>query len=86
MSKRKVEVVPGASVGKDAGVFQERGPLGGLRRNLATIPENHRAPPTTSRGADWVRSLRRRMFAREDGPAAGIAAPAAPSRCAGNRH
>jgi hypothetical protein len=55
MAKRRVEVVPGASVGKDAGVFQEQGPRGGMRDNFATIAENHRAPPTTSRGSSWVR-------------------------------
>jgi hypothetical protein len=55
MSKGKAEVVPGTSVGRDAGAFQERGPRGGMRDNFATIPENHRAPPTTIRGADWVR-------------------------------
>jgi hypothetical protein len=53
--RRKVEVVPGASVGRDAGVFQEKGPLGGWRDNFATIPENHRAPPTTSRRTTRVR-------------------------------
>ena len=55
MAKGKVEVVPGASVGRDAGVFQEQGPRGGRRDNFATIPENHRAPPTTGKGASWVR-------------------------------
>jgi hypothetical protein len=55
MTKRKVEVVPGASVGRDAGVFQEQGPRGGMRDNFATIAEDHRAPPTTSKGATWVR-------------------------------
>lgn len=55
MSKRKIEVAPGSSVGRDAGVFQEQGPRGGMRDNFATIPENHRAPPTTGRGASWVR-------------------------------
>jgi hypothetical protein len=55
MSKRQVEVVPGASVGRDAGVFQEQGPRGGWRDNFATIRENRRAPPTTGKGAHWVR-------------------------------
>ena len=55
MAKGKVEVIPGASVGRDAGVFQEHGPRGGMRDNFATIPENHRAPPTTGKGASWVR-------------------------------
>jgi hypothetical protein len=55
MSKRTVEVVPGVSVGTDAGVFQERGPRGGMRDNFATIAEKRKAPPTTSKGAHWVR-------------------------------
>ena len=55
MSKRKVVVIPGTSVGSDAGVFQERGSRGGMRNNFATIPENHTAPPTTGKGAAWVR-------------------------------
>ncbi len=55
MPKREITVVPGVSVGRDAGVFQERGPRGGMRDNFATIPENHRAPPTTTRKANWVR-------------------------------
>jgi hypothetical protein len=52
MSRRKVEVVPGASVRRDAGVFQERGRRGGWHDNFATIAENRKAPPTTSKGAD----------------------------------
>jgi hypothetical protein len=55
MAIRKTQVMPGASVGRDAGVFQECGPRGGWRDNFATIAENHRAPPTTSKGATWVR-------------------------------
>jgi hypothetical protein len=55
MLNRRVEVVPGASVGRDAGVFQEQGPRGGMRENYATIAEGRCAPPTTSRGATWVR-------------------------------
>ena len=55
MAKRRLEVLPGVSVGRGAGVFQERGPRGGWRDNYATIPEDHRAPPTTGRGATWVR-------------------------------
>jgi hypothetical protein len=55
MSKREVVVNPGASVGPDAGVFQECGPREGMRDDFATIPEHHKAPPTTSKGAVWVR-------------------------------
>jgi hypothetical protein len=55
MSRRTVEVVPGARIGRDAGVFQERGPRGGWRDNFATIAENRKVPPTTGKGATWVR-------------------------------
>lgn len=55
MSKREVVVTPGVSVGRDAGVFQERGPRGGMRDNFATIPEHHRAPPTSKPDSEWVR-------------------------------
>jgi hypothetical protein len=55
MAKREVTVTPGVSVGSDAGVFQERGPRGGLRDNFATIPERHKAPPTSRPNSEWVR-------------------------------
>lgn len=51
----KVTVPPGTNVGRNAGVFQERGPRGGMHENYATIPEQHRAPPTTTKGSEWVR-------------------------------
>jgi hypothetical protein len=54
MSRGKVEVVPGVNVGRDAGVFQERGRRGGWHDNFATIAENRKAPPTTSKGATWM--------------------------------
>lgn len=52
---RKVTVPPGKSVGREAGLLQERGPRGGMHDNYATIPEHHRAPPTTGKDSDWVR-------------------------------
>lgn len=55
MPKREVIVTPGVSVGKDAGVFQQRGPRGGMHDNFATIPESHTAPPTTKPGSEGVR-------------------------------
>jgi hypothetical protein len=55
MAKRSVVVTPGVSVGTNAGVYQEQGPRGGMRDSFATIPENHRAPPTSGKGASWVR-------------------------------
>ncbi len=58
MPKREVTVVPGTNVGRDAGVFQERGPRGGMRDNFATIPEQHKAPPTSKPDSEWVRMIR----------------------------
>lgn len=55
MPKREVVVTPGVSVGRDAGVFQERGPRGGMHDNFATIPERHKAPPTSKPASEWVR-------------------------------
>jgi hypothetical protein len=55
MSERKVLVTPGVNVGRDAGVFQEQGPRGGMRDNFTTIPERHKAPPTSKPGSQWVR-------------------------------
>ena len=43
MSKRTIGT-PGQGVGRNAGVFQDRGPRGGMHDNFATIPEGHEAP------------------------------------------
>jgi hypothetical protein len=42
---------PGSNTGKNAGIFQEQGPRGGMRDNFTTVPENRRMPPTSSPGA-----------------------------------
>ncbi len=48
-------VKPGQTTGNQAGIYQERGPRGGMRDNFTTIPENRTAPPTSSPGATWTR-------------------------------
>ena len=55
MPRREVAVTPGVSAGRDAGVFRERGPRGGMLDNFTTIPEHHKAPPTSKPGSEWVR-------------------------------
>jgi len=47
-------IKPGQTPGNRGGIYREQGPRGGLRDNYATIPDGHRAPPTTSPGATWV--------------------------------
>src|SRR5271163_1373622 len=48
-------VPPGSNTGKNAGIFQEQGPRGGMRDNFTTVPENRRMPPTSGPGATWKR-------------------------------
>ena len=47
---------PGTNTGKDGGIFREVGPRGGKRD--AAVPDGKPLPPTTSRGAGWVRTRR----------------------------
>ena len=51
-------VKPGGNAGRDGGVYQEVGPRGGKVPNFATIPDGHRAPPTTKPGHRWVQTER----------------------------
>jgi hypothetical protein len=44
---------PGTNVGREGGIYREIGPRGGAKDNFATVPENHRLPPTTTPGATW---------------------------------
>ncbi|WP_095921845.1 hypothetical protein [Rahnella victoriana] len=44
---------PGESSGKDGGIYREIGPRGGKTDNYSTIPDGHKAPPTTRPGATW---------------------------------
>ena len=44
---------PGSSVGNKGGIYQEVGPKGGERPNYATVPDNHKLPPTTGPGHTW---------------------------------
>jgi hypothetical protein len=47
-------IKPGQTPGNKGGIYREQGPRGGATKNYATIPDNHRAPPTSQRGATWV--------------------------------
>jgi hypothetical protein len=44
---------PGESSGDRGGIYREVGPRGGQRDNFATVPDDHRMPPTTTPGAKW---------------------------------
>jgi hypothetical protein len=44
---------PGESTGDDGGIYREVGPRGGEKDNWATVPDNHRLPPTTAPGSTW---------------------------------
>jgi len=44
---------PGSNTGKQGGIYQEVGPRGGKKDNFATVPDNHRLPPTKQRGNTW---------------------------------
>lgn len=44
---------PGSNSGDKGGIFQETGPRGGNKPNFATVPDNHRFPPTTTPGNTW---------------------------------
>jgi len=44
---------PGSNVGNRGGIYQEVGPKGGAKPNYATVPDNHRLPPTTRAGNAW---------------------------------
>lgn len=50
----KMALKPGENSGKDGGIYQERGPRGGMKDNYATIPDNKPAPPTQNGGSTWV--------------------------------
>lgn len=52
MSKSGIK--PGTTPGNNGGIFQERGPRGGMKDNFATIPDNHKAPPTSKPDSTWV--------------------------------
>ena len=45
---------PGENTGKNGGIYQERGPRGGLKENYTTVPDNRPMPPTTKPGHDWI--------------------------------
>ena len=49
-------IKPGQSPLNKGGIYQEQGPRGGLKPNWATIPDNHKAPPTTRPGHAWAPS------------------------------
>jgi hypothetical protein len=49
---------PGENTGRDGGIYREVGPRGGQRDNYATVPDNHRLPPTTTPGSSWSRVRR----------------------------
>lgn len=44
---------PGDNTGKHGGIYQQVGPRGGEQPNYATIPDDHKAPPTTKPGHVW---------------------------------
>lgn len=44
---------PGSNTGKKGGIYREVGPRGGEKDNFATVPDNHRLPPTTQPGHSW---------------------------------
>ncbi len=55
MSKRsEPPISPGTNVARNAGIYQETGPRGGLRPNFATGAEGKRLPPTTETGNGWT--------------------------------
>lgn len=45
---------PGENTGKDCGIYQEVGPRGGKKDNVATVKDNEKLPPTTKPGNEWV--------------------------------
>lgn len=45
---------PGTNSGNQGGIYQERGPRGGLKDNFTTVPENRSFPPTSQPGSTWV--------------------------------
>ncbi|HAF7305772.1 TPA: hypothetical protein GNC54_004957 [Salmonella enterica subsp. enterica serovar Dublin] len=45
---------PGENTGKNGGIYQEVGPRGGKKDNVATVKDNERLPPTTKPGHGWV--------------------------------
>jgi len=54
----KTPLTPGSNTGKNGGIFREQGPRGGAKDNWATVPDNHRLPPTTEPGHKWVPTKR----------------------------
>jgi len=44
---------PGSNTGNQGGIYREIGPRGGEKDNFATVPDNHRLPPTTAPGNSW---------------------------------
>lgn len=44
---------PGTNVGPNGGIYQEVGPKGGAKPNFATVPDDHKLPPTTQPGHGW---------------------------------
>lgn len=44
---------PGSNTGKRGGIYRQVGPRGGEKENYATVPDNHRLPPTTKPGHTW---------------------------------
>lgn len=51
-------IKPGQNSGKNGGIYQEIGPRGGVKNNYATIPDNHKAPPTQNPGSSWTQIKR----------------------------
>lgn len=45
---------PGTNTGNSGGIYQEKGPRGGLRDNFAAVPDKRPLPPTTTPGSTWV--------------------------------
>lgn len=50
----KTPIKPGTTPGNKGGIYQEQGPRGGMKDNYATIPDHHKAPPTSKPGSVWV--------------------------------
>jgi hypothetical protein len=54
-SKEKIMALkPGQDSGKAGGIYQEKGPRGGLKDNFSTIADNKTAPPTQNPNSTWV--------------------------------
>ena len=43
----------GENVGNQGGIYQETGSRGGDKGNFATVPDQHRLPPTSKPNHTW---------------------------------